>query len=105
MSQYTTTMDASDHPGDFGRTYNGTDAVAYPAFYLLFMSIIAAVTIVGNTLVIVVFLKRAEVRVPANYFIISLAFSDLIQGVTFHCYNLSHLYDIHKGRYKHYTKS
>ncbi len=92
-------MEASQRPEDFSDTYNGMDTVAYPAFYLLSISLIAVVTIVGNTLVLVVFLKRAELRVPANYFIISLAFSDLIQGMTYTCYNISHLYDIQNGRY------
>ena len=66
---------------------NGTDAgplVSYELWQIIFLAILAGttsiMTILGNLVVIISFIVERSVRQPTNYFIASLAVSDLLIG-------------------------
>ncbi len=63
----------------------------YEKFYFTSVSAVALVSIVGNLIVIIVMLRTKRLRIPTNYFMISLAVSDLMIGVTYPLYNFGHL--------------
>ncbi len=65
----------------------------YYLFYISMIGVIGCVSIVGNILVITVMLRTAKLRIPSNYFIINLAFSDLMQGLVYPIYNIGHMPD------------
>ena len=53
--------------------------------------LISAVNIIGNTLVIQSVLRYRTLNTPGNYFILSLACSDLVMGIIYPFYNVSHM--------------
>ncbi len=55
------------------------------------VTVIAFVSIVGNILVITVMLRTPKLRIPSNYFIINLGFSDLMQGIVYPVYNIGQM--------------
>ena len=66
---------------------NGTAVgplVSYPLWQIIFLAILAGttsiMTILGNLVVIISFIVERSVRQPTNYFIASLAVSDLLIG-------------------------
>ena len=60
-------------------------------FHLVGILGMATVCIVGNCLVIFVMTKECKLNTPLNCFIVSLACSDLCQGVLYAIYNVSHI--------------
>ncbi len=73
----------------------GTDTATrddtYERFYFTSISAVALVFIVGNLIVIIVMLRTERLRTPTNYFMISLAVSDLTQGVVYPLYNFGYI--------------
>ena len=65
------------------------DVVFYCYYYGVFL-VIALVNFCGNGLILVS-ARRRNLRTPENYFIFSLATSDLIHGMVYICYNVSHM--------------
>ena len=66
------------------------EAIFYIYYYGLFI-IIACINIPGNILVISTVVRHAVLRQPCNYYIVSLAVSDLLIGFVYPLYNISHL--------------
>ena len=63
--------------------YNTSDAVPGPVdvVYTVLEVTIAVPTIVGNTLVLIVFFKYRKLRTVTNYYVMSLAVADLLVGL------------------------
>ena len=51
------------------------------AFIIVVMTILSVTTIVGNSMVLLSFYLDKNIRQPSNYYIFSLALSDLIIGL------------------------
>lgn len=68
---------------------NRTAIVVYEIATVL----ICAFCVVGNSIVLYVVHKSPELVHPMNYFIFSLAISDITQGVTFPVYTFAHNYE------------
>lgn len=62
-------------------------------YYGLFFTL-TLINIPGNILVVTTILRHRQLRHPANYFLVSLAFSDLLMGFLYPVYNVSHLEEI-----------
>ena len=65
-------------------------------FYCYYYGTFFAITLVnlcGNSLILVS-ARRRNIRTPENYFIFSLAVSDILYGVTYTLYNINHM-DFH----------
>lgn len=61
-------------------------------FHLSAILFLATICIVGNSTVIFVMMKeKKSLNSPLNYFITSLAVSDLFQGIIYGIYNLGHI--------------
>lgn len=60
-------------------------------FHLVGILGMAALCIIGNALVIFIMTKECNMTQPLNCFIVSLACSDLLQGLVYAVYNISHL--------------
>ena len=67
------------------------DDIVFYTFNIGLICLISVVNIVGNTLVIQSVLRHRTLKVPGNYFILSLACSDLITGIIYPFYNVSHM--------------
>ena len=67
------------------------DDIVFYTFNIGLICLISVVNIVGNTLVIQSVLRHRTLKVPGNYFILSLACSDLIAGIIYPFYNVSHM--------------
>jgi hypothetical protein len=65
--------------------------VAVYTFHLVGILGMAALCIVGNTIVICVMTLECKLNTALNCFIVNLAVSDLLQGVIYAIYNISHL--------------
>ena len=68
-----------------------SDDIVFYTFNIGLICLISVVNIVGNTLVIQSVLRHRTLKVPGNYFILSLACSDLITGIIYPVYNISHM--------------
>ena len=68
-----------------------SDDIVFYTFNIGLICLISAVNIVGNTLVIQSVLRHRTLKVPGNYFILSLACSDLMTGIIYPFYNISHM--------------
>ncbi|XP_071115300.1 adenosine receptor A1-like [Haliotis cracherodii] len=66
------------------------DVIFLTYYYGMFL-LIACVNVPGNILVIVTVLRHEPLRQPCNYYISSLAVSDLILGFVYPLYNISHI--------------
>lgn len=66
------------------------DVVFNIYYYGLFFTL-TLINIPGNILVVTTVLRHRQLRQPANYFLVSLAFSDLLMGCLYPVYNISHL--------------
>lgn len=70
-------------------TQNGTDADAHELPYSIWLTsvlailaaVVSVVTVAGNILVLAAFALERQIRQPTNYFIASLAVSDLLIGI------------------------
>ena len=69
---------------------SGGDTAVF-SFHLSAISVIAGICIFGNTLVIFVMTQKNKIKTPFNSLITSLAASDLLQGLVYALYNLSHI--------------
>lgn len=67
------------------------DGNAVFLFHLSGILALASVSIAGNSVVIYIMLKDKTLNSPLNYFITSLAISDLVQGVLYAIYNIGHI--------------
>ena len=75
--------------------YNGTNSVksidiGFYCYYYGIFFVITLVNLCGNSLILVS-ARRKNLRIPENYFIFSLAVSDILYGVTFTLYNIVHM--------------
>ena len=68
----------------------GKDDFVFAGYYLIFMSIICLVCFVGNGLIIHAILCYKSLRQVTNLFVLSLAVSDFLQGVTVPIYTMGH---------------
>ena len=84
---------SSSGRGVLGRGWEGTTDIIFYTYYYGVLFALSLVNLVGNGLIIYCVLRRKELRVPANYFIVSLACSDLVLGVVYPIYNVSHMED------------
>ena len=73
-------------------TTSDGDALFY-AYYYGVLFLLTLVGLVGNILVIRAVWKHDKLRLPANYFIFSLACSDLGLVLLYPIYNVSHIED------------
>ena len=64
--------------------------VLFLCYYYITFLVITLVNLCGNSLILVS-VRRTKLRVPENYCIFSLATSDLIHGVVYTVYNISHM--------------
>ena len=71
-------------------SFSQSDYVFY-GVYLSGIFILSSISIIGNGLVINAMLKHRQLRVPGNYFILSLACSDMLLGIVYPIYNVSHI--------------
>lgn len=78
--------------------------IVFSIYYYGSYSLLTVVNIIGNSFVIAVIIRHEKLREPHNYFMVSLAFSDLLVGVAYPLYNLTHLENHHiqaiLGKYK-----
>ncbi|XP_064594380.1 octopamine receptor beta-1R-like [Liolophura sinensis] len=70
------------------------DSVGFLVYYLGFLFTITVINVIGNILVISTFVRHPKLQQPCNYFITSLAVSDLFAGIVYTLYNLAHLESI-----------
>lgn len=66
------------------------DTLFYAYYYGIFV-ILTVINIPGNLMVICTILRHNSLRQPANFFMVSLAVSDLLLAVMYPLYNISHL--------------
>jgi hypothetical protein len=57
---------------------------------IIFLSLVIIVTVVGNILVIISVLTHTPLKIPPNYFIVSLALSDLTVSACVLPFNIVH---------------
>ncbi len=72
--------------------YNLTkdDWMFYVYYYALLIGI-TTVNLLGNTMIIIAVIRHKRLRSSNNYFIISLAISDIVLGIAYTLYNSSHM--------------
>ena len=69
----------------------GTPDIIFYVYYYGFLLLLSLINMVGNGMIIHCVLRHRRLRVPGNYFIVSLACSDLILGIVYPIYNVSHM--------------
>ena len=67
-----------------------SDDIVFAAYYLTVMSIICVICFIGNGLIIHAILCYKYLRQVTNWFVLSLAVSDFIQGLTIPFYTMGH---------------
>ena len=70
--------------------FDHSDIIFYTIYFVLLFTL-SVVNFIGNGLVIYCVLRQRKLRVPGNYFIVSLACSDLASGIVYPVYNISHM--------------
>lgn len=65
--------------------------IYFNVYYYGSVFALSCISIVGNILVITTISRHRILRNPENYFLVSLAFSDLLMGCVYPVYNISHL--------------
>ena len=75
---------------DSTNDYEPSDIVFF-VYYYGCLSVLSTIGIVGNSMVIVGITRHRSLRTPNNYFILSLALSDLLLGVIYPIYDVTHL--------------
>ena len=73
--------------------YEGTDPeeIIFLVYYYGSILFLTTLNLIGNSMVILSMFRHRNLRVPSNYFIFSLAWSDLLLGITYPIYNVAHL--------------
>ena len=66
-------------------------------YYFGILVLLSIVGIIGNTMVIRALALHPSIRTPNNYFVLSLAVSDLFLGVAYPIYDVLHLSDKYHG--------
>ena len=67
------------------------DDIIFYTINIGLICLISTINIIGNTLVIQGVLRHRTLNTPENYFILSLACSDLVMGIIYPFYNVSHM--------------
>ncbi|ELU09280.1 hypothetical protein CAPTEDRAFT_192498 [Capitella teleta] len=88
-----TTVAASvrDEVPGFCEKADADGSVALYTFHLVGILGMASLAIVGNSIVIFIMTTECKLSNALNCFIVNLACSDLLQGVLYAIYNISHL--------------
>ena len=66
-------------------------SILFYVYYYGLLGLLSLVNLAGNTAVIQALLRHRHLRVPGNYFIFSIACSDLSLGLIYPVYNVSHI--------------
>lgn len=72
-------------------TILGARTVVFLTYYYGLLGLLTVVNLAGNTVVMLCILRHQELRIPGNYFIMSLACSDFCLGLVYPVYNVSHI--------------
>ena len=81
---------SSDSNEDSTIDYAPSD-IAFFVYYYGGLLALSAIGIVGNSMVIVGITRHRSLRTPNNYFIFSLALSDLLLAILYPIYDVTHL--------------
>ena len=68
-----------------------SEDIVFIVYYYGILIALSLVNIVGNSIVITGLIRHPRILVPGNYFIISLAISDICLGLSYPLYNVSHV--------------
>nr|KAG5703940.1 hypothetical protein BaRGS_020537 [Batillaria attramentaria] len=60
-------------------------------YYYGTISVLTVVNFVGNSIVLMTFYRHRDMRTPSNSFLCSLALSDMLAGLIYPVYNVSHV--------------
>ena len=90
QSTISSLISASSSTTDDDEYGTPTDYV-FLIYYYGLLCLLSVINLTGNALVIQCLVRHRHLRVPGNYFIFSLAFSDLCLGLTYPVYNVSHM--------------
>ena len=92
MDIFAETWESNDVCRDSNETFNGLakEDKIYSGYYLTGIVVICIICFVGNGLIIHAILYYSYLRQVHNWFVLSLAVSDVIQGVTIPFYTLGH---------------
>ena len=100
MYLFNTDIYNDSHIGDTdvnASLHDVTDATASDiGFFIYYYGILltlSVIGIVGNSMVVVGIVRHSALRTPANYFILSLAISDLLLAICYPIYDVTHLDD------------
>ena len=77
---------------DSTNDYEPSD-IAFFVYYYGGLLVLSTIGIVGNSMVIVGITRHRSLRTPNNYFILSLALSDLLLAILYPIYDVTHLDD------------
>ena len=90
-----TNTSSSDDPNDFYYSEIFDTNLAMPEWEALvtitFLTIVIAVTVIGNILVIISVFTHTPLKITPNYFIVSLAMADLTVSACVLPFNIVHL--------------
>ncbi|KAK7492970.1 hypothetical protein BaRGS_00015700 [Batillaria attramentaria] len=64
---------------------------ALMTYYYGTISVLTVVNFVGNSIVLMTFYRHRDMRTPSNSFLCSLALSDMLAGLIYPVYNVSHV--------------
>ncbi|KAK3097171.1 hypothetical protein FSP39_007095 [Pinctada imbricata] len=81
----------TDHDISSNTSFQEDPGTLFYVYYYGIFIIIGCINIPGNILVISTVFRHPVLRLPCNYYIVSLAVSDLLIGVVYPVYNISHL--------------
>lgn len=65
------------------------DAVGY--YFFTVFGLITIIAVFGNIIVITTVCRHAQLRIPGNYFVVSLAISDLSFAIFYPLYNVGQI--------------
>ena len=68
-----------------------SSTVTFYVFYYTCLSLLAVICVTGNSLVLTALFRHKNLRVPSNAFLFSLAVADLLTGIVFYVYQISHI--------------
>ena len=92
MDIFAETWESNDVCRDSNETFGGLakEDKIYSGYYLTGIVVICVICFIGNGLIIHAILYYSYLRQVHNWFVLSLAVSDVIQGVTIPFYTLGH---------------